>query len=97
MRSNRFPLNYKLPTDSGLPQLAEYPHVLSQADSSGFYTQALDKIVLHRKLENTVYMKDAYFTTKRVFCKLRHTTIGWEFIIEWKDGSISWISLKVFK
>ena len=38
-----------------------------------------------------------YFTTKRVFCKLRQTTIGWEFIIEWKDGSISWISLKVFK
>ena len=72
-------------------------NVLSQVDSCGFYTQALDNIVLHRKLGNAVSMKDDYVTTKREFRKLRQTTIGWEFLIEWKDGSSSWMSLKVLK
>ena len=64
-------------------------NVLSQVDSSGFYTQALDNIVIHRKLGNNVSMKDAYVTTKRGFHNLRQTTIGWEFLMEWKDGSSS--------
>ena len=39
-------------------------NLLSQFDSSGFYTQSLDNIVLQRKLGNYVSMKDAYVTTK---------------------------------
>ena len=56
-------------------------NVLSQVDSSGFYSQALDKIVLHRKLGNAVSIKDAYVTTKRGVRKLRQTAIGWYFLI----------------
>ena len=69
-------------------------NVLSQVDSSRFYTQSLDNIVLHRKLGNALSMKYAYVTTKRGVHKLRHTTIGWEFLIDWKDSSSSWMSLK---
>ena len=72
-------------------------NVLSKVESSGFYTQALDKVVLHRKLVNDISIKDAYVTTKRGVRKIRHTTIGWEFLIERKDGLISWMSLKVLK
>ena len=72
-------------------------NVLSKVDSSGFYTQELDNIVLHRKLGNAVSTKDAYVTTKRVVRKIRHTTIVWEFLIEWTDGSSSWMYLKVLK
>ena len=56
---------------------------LSQVESSGFYTQALDNIVLHRKLGGAVYMKYAYVTTKRGVYKLKEITIGWEFLIDW--------------
>ena len=42
-------------------------------------------------------MKDGYDTTKRGVRKIRQTTIGWKFLIQWKDGSSSWISLKVLK
>ena len=42
-------------------------NVLSQVDSSGFYTQNLDKIVIHSKLGNDLSMNDAYVTTKRLF------------------------------
>ena len=72
-------------------------NVLSQVDSSGFYTQDLDNIVLHRKLGNAVSINDAYVTTKRGVCKIRKTTIGREFLIDWKYGSSSWMSLKGFK
>ena len=61
-------------------------NVLSQVDLSGFYTQALNKIVIHRKLFNAVSMKDAYFTIKRGIFKLSQTTISWEFLIERKDS-----------
>ena len=53
--------------------------------------------MLHRKFGHVVSMKDAYVETKRGVSKLRHTSIGWKFLIEWKDGSSSWISLKVLK
>ena len=72
-------------------------NVLIQVDSSGFYTKALDKIVLHRKLVNAVSMKDEYVNIKRGVHKLMHITIGWEFLIERKDGSCSWMFLKVLK
>ena len=61
-------------------------NLLSQVNSSVFYTQALDKIVIHRKLGNAVYMKDSYVTTNKGVRKLRQTTIGEEFIIEWIAG-----------
>ena len=51
-------------------------NVLSQVDSSGFYTQNLDKIVIHSKLGNDLSMNDAYVTTKRGVRKLSQTTIG---------------------
>ena len=71
-------------------------NVLSQVDSSGFYTQALDKIVLHRKLGNNVSMQEVYVTTKRRSHKLGQTTFSWNVLIELKDGSRSCMSLKVF-
>ena len=42
-------------------------------------------------------MKDAYVTTKRGVHKLRQTIIGWEFLIERKGGSSSWMSLNILK
>ena len=46
-------------------------NLLSQVESSEFYTQDLDKIVLHRKLGSSVPMKDAYVKTNRGACKIR--------------------------
>ena len=87
-------------TDGPVKHHAEYviaENVFSQVDLSGLYAQALDKIVIHRKLRSSVSTKDDYVTTKRGICKLSHTTIGWEFLIEWKYGFSSWMYLKVLK
>ena len=51
-------------------------NVLSQVESSGLYTQALDNMFLRRKLGNAVSMKDVYVKSKRGVRKLRHTTIS---------------------
>ena len=53
--------------------------------------------MIHGKLGNDVSIKDDYVTTKRLVIMLRQTTIGWEFLIECKDGSSSWIYLKFLK
>ena len=45
-------------------------NILSQFDLSGFYTQSLDKIFPHRKLGNSILMKDSNVTTKRGVRKL---------------------------
>ena len=57
-------------------------NVLSHVEWSGFFTQALYKIVLQRKLGNYVFTKDADVTTNRGVRKIRHTTIGWDFLID---------------
>ena len=46
---------------------------------------------------NAVGAKDACVTTKRGARKFRQTTIGWKFLCEWKDGTSSWVPLKVLK
>lgn len=72
-------------------------NVISQIDSSGHYTQALDCIVLHERMGNAVGRENAYVTTKRGGRNQCQTTIGWKFLVEWKDGSSNWVPLKVLK
>ena len=61
--------------------------VLSQVNSNGCHTQELEHIVLHERMGNALLFKDAYIDTKRGVRKLRQTTIGWNFLCDFKDGS----------
>ena len=72
-------------------------NLLSQVDTNGYHYQDLDKILVHEKMGNALSSKDAYVTTKRGLRKLCQTTIGWKFLCEFKDGSNTWVSLKVLK
>ena len=53
--------------------------------------------MVHEKMGNALSSEDAYVKTKRGLRKLRQTTIGWKFMCEFKDGSNTWVSLKVLK
>ena len=72
-------------------------NILSQVDQSGFHSQSIEKIMNHERMGNAVSRRNAFVTTKRGVRKLRHTTVGWKFHCLWKDGSSSWIPLKVLK
>ncbi len=42
-------------------------------------------------------MADKYFTTKSGTKRMRQTTQGWKFLVEWSNGSRQWIELKLLK
>ena len=72
-------------------------NVLIQVDPHGYNSCLLDKLVLHNRMGNAVSKENVYVTTRRGVMNLCQTTIGWKFLCEWKDGSSSWVSLKVLK
>ena len=72
-------------------------NILKQVDPNGRHSLVLDGIVGHRKDGHAVEKKDAFVVTKRGQRKLRQTTIGWHFEVQWKDGTTQWIPLKDLK
>ena len=42
-------------------------------------------------------MADKYITTKTGTRRLRQTTVGWKFLVEWANSSRQWIDLKLLK
>jgi hypothetical protein len=42
-------------------------------------------------------MANNYFTTKLGTKRMRQSTQGWKFLVEWSNGSRQWIDLKLHK
>ena len=72
-------------------------NMLSQVDNEGFTLTLLDSILDFKQDEQAVSKDDQYATTKSGSRRLRKTTCGWKLIVQWKDGSASWIPLKDMK
>ena len=72
-------------------------NMYSQVDHEGKSVALLDSIIDHRKSKQALTHDDAYITTKSGQKRLRKTTIGWDLLIAWRDGSESWIPLKDMK
>ena len=71
-------------------------HLFSQVDSEGNQYRLFKEIINHRKKKNAMDKADQFriIGNKRVQKK---TTTGWDFEVEWKDGSTSWLPLKELK
>ena len=50
-----------------------------------------------RTTGNDVKQQDTFITTRTGTKRRRETTIGWELLVQWKDGSTNWIALKDLK
>ena len=57
----------------------------------------MNKIIDYRTNGTKLKQQDAFITTKTGTKRRRETTKGWELLIEWKDGSTNWMSLKDIK
>ena len=68
----------------------------SQIDDEGRRLQSMQEIVDHLKDDSALQVGDAYYSTK-TGPKPKRTTKGWRLLVEWKDGSSSWIPLKDLK
>ena len=72
-------------------------NILSQVDSEGFSTVLFDGIVDYKKDTSAVALADKFVVTRRGQRRLKQTTKGWSLLVAWKDGSETWIPLRVLK
>lgn len=71
--------------------------MLSQVDSEGRHYQIMNEIVDHRKLPSAIDISDGYIHSRSGNRTPKKTTRGWELLVEWKDGSTSWVPLSDLK
>ena len=72
-------------------------HMYTQIDTEGKqYRFFFVAIINHRKNSNAIDKDDQYRVVHGKQVKKR-TTAGWQFEVEWKDGTTSWLPLKDLK
>ena len=72
-------------------------NLFAQVDQEGHRLLLMDEIVDHRKSKAAVSKEDGWQTTSGGQRRRKTTTKGWEFLIRWKDGNITWTPLKDIK
>jgi hypothetical protein len=73
-------------------------NMLSQVDHEGYSTTLMAGIVDYQKDEATAVPKsEKWVVTKRGNRRLRRSTAGWKLLVQWKDGSETWVPLKDMK
>ena len=53
--------------------------------------------LMPEKDETAMHKSDRWIVTKRGQRRLKQTTQGWDLLVQWKDGSESWIPLREMK
>ena len=72
-------------------------NLMSQCDENGYHYQALHEIVEHRKDGTALSKENGFIRSKSGNIHPKKTTRGWELLVEWKDGSVTWVPLKDLK
>jgi hypothetical protein len=73
-------------------------NMFAQVDDEGHRNVLMKDIIDHHKNGRAVEAEDAFITTSHNGVKRRReTTIGWELLVHWRDGSTSWLPLKDLK
>ena len=72
-------------------------NIFAQVDQDGNHQVLLDEIINYRTTSKEVKQQDAFITTRTSTKRRCETTIGWELLVQWKDGSTNWIALKDLK
>ncbi len=72
-------------------------NVLEQIDNDGHMTMKLKRILDYRRDGSAVSKVNKYIQSSNGQLKLRKTTTGWKFLVEYTDGSQRWEWLKDLK
>jgi hypothetical protein len=76
-------------------------NMFAQVGDEGNHHVLFEEIIDHRIDLRTdgmeVKQQDAFLTTRSGNKRRRETTKGWEILIQWKDGSTTWVSMKDIK
>ena len=70
---------------------------MSQVDSEGHHYQVLIRVTYHKKYDNAIAKVDGFIKSSSGNLHQKRTTRGWKILVEWKDGSVDWVTLKDLK
>ena len=76
-------------------QIAE--NLWSQCDAEGRQHAVFSEIVDHRKNARAICKDDGFERGPNGQRRPKKTTVGWDLLVEWKDGSCDWVLLKELK
>ena len=71
--------------------------LFAQVDDKRNHQVLMNEIIDYRTNGTELKQQDAFIMTKTGTKYRRETTKGWELLVEWKDGSTNWVSLKDIK
>ena len=71
--------------------------MFTQVDSEGHHYQLLQEITDHMKYKSSIPISDGIIRLCNGNMVPKKATRGWDLLVEWKDGSSSWIPLKNLK
>jgi hypothetical protein len=72
-------------------------NMFALVDDEGNRHIFFEEITDHRTDGTEVRQRDAFLTTRNGNQRRRETMKGWEILIQWKDGSSTWVSTKDVK
>ena len=72
-------------------------NLYTEADEYGNMTKILKGISNHWTTPDVIEKSDRWVTLNGNLCKLRVTTKGWDLLVDWVDGTQSWIPLHQIK
>ena len=72
-------------------------NMFAQVDEEGNRHVLFEEIVDHRTDGSEVKQQDAFIETRTGTKRRRETTKGWEILVQWKDQSTTWVTLKDMK
>ena len=72
-------------------------NLFAQVDGEGNRHTLFNEIVGHRTNGKELKQQDAFILSKSGVKRRKESTVGWEILTKWKDGSTTWVALKDFK
>ena len=67
---------------------------MSQVDSEVHHYQVLNEVTYHKKGDSAIANMDGFINSSSGNLHRKRTTSGWKILVEWKDGSVDWVTLK---
>ena len=72
--------------------------MFSNVDQEVHHLQIMEDISDHRKSKEALEKKDGFYRHGKNWPNIpRKTTMGWELLFHWKEGSSNWVKLKDLK
>jgi hypothetical protein len=89
-----YEVEYPGGNEASLATNAFAENMFAQVNNKGSCHLLFEEIIHHRTDGTEVKQQDASLTTGNSNKCQRETKKGWEILIQWKDGSSTWVSMK---